>query len=302
MRGKNFDSIPLSARHEGKGEAEALRLNREWLCGRLAFCLLGALTACALTSACGRTATDESAQGDAARVTEAREIVVAAASNLTEAFDELGHAFTSQTRVRVVYSFGATADLARQIEQGAPFDAFAAADTETLERLESKGLLTEATRAVYARGRLVLWLPNDARAGAQVRRIEDLTRADVERIALAKPDIAPYGRAAVEALRALEIWEAVEPKVVYGQNVSQAKQFAATGNADAAFIPRSLVRAEEGRAIDVAEDLHQPIKQSIAVVRASGRQEAARRFVEFVRSPAGQTLLERYGYGKADAK
>ncbi|HEX8473578.1 MAG TPA: molybdate ABC transporter substrate-binding protein [Pyrinomonadaceae bacterium] len=231
---------------------------------------------------------------------EANEIIVAAAANLTGAFGELRQAFTSQTGIRVTYSFGATTDLARQIENGAPFDVFASADVKNVEALEGKGLLTEGTRAVYARGRLVLWLPPHSRVS--LNRIEDLTRADVTRIALAKPDLAPYGEAAVETLRSLKVWTAVEPKVVYGQNVSQAKQFASTGNVDAAFIPRSLVKANEGRAIDVDESLHQPIRQSIGVVRASTKQEEARRFVEFVLSPAGQTLLERYGYARADAR
>jgi molybdate transport system substrate-binding protein len=225
---------------------------------------------------------------------------VAAAANLTDAFGELGQAFTSQTGIRVTYSFGATTDLAKQIENGAPFDVYASADVKNVEALERKGFLTEGTRAVYARGRLILWLPPETRV--RVNRIEDLTRADVTRIALAKPDLAPYGQAAVETLRALNVWAAVEPKVVYGQNVSQAKQFAASGNADAAFIPRSLVKADEGRAIDVDESLHQPIRQAIGVVRTSRKQDASRRFVEFVLSPAGQTLLERYGYAKADER
>jgi molybdate transport system substrate-binding protein len=222
------------------------------------------------------------------------EINVAAAANLTDAFTELGREFTTRTGIRVVYSFGATADLARQIENDAPFDVFASADVENVDRLEGKGLLTAETRRLYARGRLALWTPPEARIN--LARIEDLNGALVERIGIAKPDVAPYGRAAVEALRALNLWPQLEPKVVYGQNVSQVRQYAATGNVDAAFIPLALVRAGEGRVIEVDERLHQPINQSIAVIKASQKQEAARRFVLFVMSEEGQAMLERYGY------
>lgn len=228
---------------------------------------------------------------------EAKEINAAAAANLSEAFNELGKQFTARTGIRVVYSFGATADLAKQIENGAPFDLFAAADTEHVEQLNRQGLIVPGTAALYARGRLLVWTP----AGSSIKldRIEDLRRAEVERIAIARPDAAPYGRAAVEALRALDLWKDIEPKVIYGQNVSQAKQYVATGNADAALLPRSLVRQDEGHAVEVDARLHQPINQSLAVIQASGKQEAARLFSQYILSPEGQSLLERYGYEKA---
>lgn len=224
---------------------------------------------------------------------------MAAAANLTDAFAELGKEFTARTGVRVTFSFGATADLARQIENGAPFDVFASADVEHVERLGTRALLTPGTNRVYARGRLALWIPPESKL--VVNRLEDLTRPEVERVAVAKPDIAPYGRAAVEALRALNLWTQIEPKIIYGQNVSQAKQYAATGNAEAAFIPRALVRPGEGRFLEVDERLHQPINQAIAVVKDSRQQDAAQSFVSYVLSPEGQALLERYGYKKTGA-
>ena len=230
------------------------------------------------------------------RAGDSGEIVVAAASNLTDAFAELGERFTRKSGVRVVYSFGATADLARQIENGAPFDVFAAADAKHVDDLLQQGLIVPGTRALYARGRLVLWVPEGGRA--RLSRIEEITNAEVGKIAIARPDIAPYGQAAVEALRVLNLWEEAEPRIVYGQSVSQAKQFASKGDADAAFIPRALVKAGEGQVIEVDERLHQPIEQALGVVQASGKHEAARRFLDFVLSPEGQELLERYGYRK----
>jgi molybdate transport system substrate-binding protein len=154
--------------------------------------------------------------------------------------------------------------------------------------------LTEGTRAVYARGRLVVWTP--AGSGLQLSRVEDLGGGRVSKVAIAKPDVAPYGRAAVESLRALGVWPQVEPKVVYAQSVAQAKQWAATGNADAALVPRSLVRDGEGEALEVDARLHAPIDQAMAVVRASKKQDEARRFVEFVMGGEGQSVLKSFGY------
>lgn len=198
----------------------------------------------------------------------------------------------------MTFSFGATADLARQIENGAPFDVFASADVEHVERLNGLGLITPGTNKVYARGRLVLWIPPGSTLA--VGSLEDLARPEVERVAVAKPDVAPYGRAAVEAMRALNLWTQIEPKVIYGQNVSQARQYAATGNAEAAFIPRALVKPNEGRIIEVDERLHHPIDQAIAVVKDSHQHDAAQSFVSYVLGPEGQALLERFGYKRSD--
>ncbi|HEV2762329.1 MAG TPA: molybdate ABC transporter substrate-binding protein [Pyrinomonadaceae bacterium] len=227
------------------------------------------------------------------------EITVAAASNLTDVFEEVSKSFGERTGVRVVHSFGATADLARQIRNGAPFDVFAAADVPHVLELEREGFVTPFSPAVYARGRLALWTPPGGRV--RLARLEDLARPEVTRIALARPEVAPYGQAAADALRALNLWDELEPKVVYAQNVSQARQFAASGNADAAFVPRSLVKAGDGEALDVDESLHRPLEQAAGVVKASTKQEAARRFVEFLLSDEGQKIFERYGYRRPEA-
>ena len=225
---------------------------------------------------------------------------MAAASNLTDAFAEVGPRFTSKTGIRVVFSFGATADLARQIENGAPFDVFAAADTEHVEKLESKGLLEPGTRALYARGRLVIWLPPGS--NLKIERIQDITAKEFERVAIAKPDVAPYGRAAVESLRTLGIWNEIEGRVIYAQNVSQAKQYAATGNAEVAFIPLALVKPGEGSYLEVNEETHRPIDQALGIVKDSTKQAAARQFVDFLLSDEGRELLVKKGYSKPPAQ
>ena len=230
----------------------------------------------------------------------AQEITVAAAANLTDAFAEMAKQFTAESGIRVVYSFGSTADLTKQIENGGPFDVFASADTEHADELSQKGLIVPDSRAIYARGRLVLWTP--PQSSVKISRIEDASGADVKTVAIAKPDLAPYGRATVETLKALNIWSQVEPKVVYGTNVSNTKQFATSGNADVAFLPLALVKKGEGQYIEVDERLHQPIDQALAIVKASGKQEMARRFVSFVLGDEGQAILQQYGYSNPSAK
>lgn len=220
-------------------------------------------------------------------------LVVAAAANLSQAMPELTRRFTEKTGIRVVPSFGATADLAKQIEHGAPFDVFASADSAHVDQLEAKGLLTPGSRALYAHGRLVMWWPNH---GLKAERIEDITDPRFERIAIAKPDIAPYGRATVESLRALGIWDRIEGRVVYAQSVAQTKQFASTGNAEVAFIPLALVEPGEGSSLPIEGKWHSPVDQSLGIIRASPNQAAARKFVDFLLNAEGQEIFAKNGY------
>jgi molybdate transport system substrate-binding protein len=135
-----------------------------------------------------------------------------------------------------------------------------------------------------------------AQGKVTISRIEDVSRADVKTVAIAKPDLAPYGRATVETLKALAIWSEVEPKVVYGTSVTNTKQYAMSGNADVAFIPLALVKRGEGQYIEVEERLHQPIDQALAIIKASNKQEMARRFTDFVLGAEAQAILKQYGY------
>jgi len=222
------------------------------------------------------------------------ELNVATAANLTKVFAELGQTFEQQTGIHVTFSFGATTQLAQQIEHGAPFDVFAAADTEHIDELARKNLIIPSTRAIYARGKLVLWVPDER---VPVERLEDLARPGVKHIAIANPQLAPYGRAAVETLHALHLWDAVQPKIVYGQNISTATQYAATGNVDAAFTALALVNDKtRGRKIEIPESLHAPIDQAIAVVRSTSKPDQARKFVEFITGAQARGVLRRYGY------
>ncbi len=220
-----------------------------------------------------------------------RTVTVAAAANLADVFQQLGPPFEAQTGIHPVFSFASTAQLALQIENSAPFDVFTAADTAHVAEMDRKGLLVSGSRAIYARGVLALWIPSGA-----AKHIEDLKLPAVRIIAIAKPELAPYGQAAVETLQRLGLWGSVEPKVVYAENISMAKQYGKSNNADAVFTAYSLVLHESGTIIQIDESLHQPLNQELGILSKSNKQDAARSFVAFLRTGQGKPILQSYGY------
>ena len=242
------------------------------------------LCCAALLSACGEQRHPQSAS----------KLTVAAAANLTDVFGEVGRAFKAKTGVDVIFSYGPTAALAQQIENGAPFDLFAAADTEHIDALISKGKLTGDSRAVYALGQLALWIPDGEPNG--IRELRDLTKQQVRFVALAQPALAPYGQATIEALKSAGLWNAAQPKLVYANSISMAKQMAATGNADVAFTAYSLVLRERGIVIKVDPSLYPPIQQALAIVTSSERVDDAKQFRSFLLGPKGRAILAEHGY------
>jgi molybdate transport system substrate-binding protein len=207
--------------------------------------------------------------------------------------DRIAAEFQKEANVRVVVSYSSTAQLAQQIEHGGPFDVFAAADTEHVDVLIEKGKLRPESRAIYARGQLALWVPD---TDSSVRGIEDLTHPDVKFIAVAQPQLAPYGRAAVEALTAAGIWEQVRPKIAYASSISMAKQYASSGNANAAFTAFSLVLNERGAIVKIDPRLYKPIDQAVAIVASTRNQKDAKRFVAFLLGASGRAVFANNGY------
>lgn len=221
-------------------------------------------------------------------------LTVAAAANLTNIFAQLGPKFERETGIHPVFSFASTAQLMRQIENAAPFDVIAAADAEHVDELDRKGFLTPGTRAAYAIGVLALWIP--PHSGAHVERIEDLASSDVKVIAIANPELAPYGEATVETLHHLGLWEKVKARIVYAENINMARQYGASKNADAVFTAYSLVMRDPGKVIQVDEKLHAAIVQELGVVARSPHQSEARRFTEYLLTGEGRQMLESFGY------
>jgi molybdate transport system substrate-binding protein len=222
----------------------------------------------------------------------AGELQIAAAANLQRVFLPLTKAFEKQTGVKSIASYGASTQLAQQIENGAPFDVFLSADTAQVDKLANEGLLVEKSRAVYARGVLALWAPRRP----DIRKMDDLKRPDVKHIGLANPELAPYGKAAIETLTSSHLWPALESKVVYGPNISIVAQFADSANADASFTALSLVNDRLEKPISIPEDLHQPIEQALGIVKATTHGEAAAEFRQFILGAEAQTILAKFGY------
>jgi molybdate transport system substrate-binding protein len=220
-------------------------------------------------------------------------LTVAAAANLTGVFDEAGRLFQQHTGTEVVFSFGSTVQLSQQIEYGAPFDLFASADTEHIDQLISSGKIEKESRAIYALGQLALWTPFD---DTGVRGLKDLAKPKIRYIAVAQPELAPYGRATMEALQSAGLWDILRPKVVYANSINMAKQVASSGNADAAFTAYSLVMSEKGSVVKVDPKLHRPIQQALGVVTASQHRASAEKFRDFLLGVEGRALLERSGY------
>ncbi|MDE3199175.1 MAG: molybdate ABC transporter substrate-binding protein [Acidobacteriota bacterium] len=231
---------------------------------------------------------------------ERPEVNIAAAANLGDVFRAAGPRFEAATGIHPVFSFGSTAQLTQQIEHSAPFDVFAAADASHVDQLQREGKLVAGTKAVYATGVLALWIPPASHA--KIARIEDLASPEVRVIAVARPELAPYGAATIETLRKLGIWGKVRPKIVYGDSISMAKQYGTSGNADAVFTAYSLVLKEGGKAMPVDESLHQPIAQSLGVIAGAAHEKAAILFAEFLLRGKGREILSQYGYRVAEAR
>lgn len=221
-------------------------------------------------------------------------LLVSAASNLTLAFEELGARYEQETGTAVTFNFAASGQLAQQIDQGAPVDLFASADVAYVQDLAAKGRILPDSVQIYARGRLTLWTRVDSVIA--VETVEDLLRPEIQRVAIANPEHAPYGMAARQALQTAGVWDTVQPKLVLGENVRQTLQFAETGDVDVAIVPLSLSVTSDGHWVFLPEDLHAPIDQALGIVADSPRQAQARDFAAFITGPEGGAILRKYGF------
>ena len=252
---------------------------------------LAPLAACLLALACVTACKDRSSVTSASD-----ELTVAAASDLTPAFEEIGREFEAANKTKVVFMFGSTGLLTKQIENGAPVDLFAAANVSYIDVLDQKGLIIPDSKAVYARGRITLWTSDTS--DIRLQGIADLARPEVMRIAIANPDHAPYGLAAKQALESVGIWDRVQPKLVYGDNIRQTLQYAETGNVDVAIVALSLSVQSHGRWTLIPEQLHQPIDQGLGIIKTTKNEKAARAFAAFLAGPHGQAIMKKYGFSR----
>jgi molybdate transport system substrate-binding protein len=230
---------------------------------------------------------------------QGKEIRLAAAADLKFAMDEMVADFEKQTGTSVLVTYGSSGNFFSQIQNGAPFDVFFSADVEYPRKLEAAGLAEPVTLYEYALGRLVIWTPADSKLDFGKLGWKILLDASVQKIAIANPDHAPYGRAAVAALEKAGIYESVKGKLVYGENISQAAQFVQSGNAQAGIIALSLAVSPAmrgGKQWEIPENMHPAIVQGAIVLKNAKEKEAARTFLNYARSETGRATLAKYGF------
>jgi molybdate transport system substrate-binding protein len=222
------------------------------------------------------------------------ELTVASASDLTKAFTEVGSEFEKINNCTITFSFGSTGTLSEQVENGAPFDVFAAANESVIDDLDEKGFIISDTKQLYAMGRIGIATLIDSKI--EVKSMEDLLKDDVKKIAIANPEHAPYGLAAKQALETAGLWDKLESKMVYGKNISETLSFITTGNADAGFIALSLNDESTLNFNLIDGSMHEPLRQSMAIIKNSKEEALGRKFVEYVNSKEGKEIMSKYGF------
>lgn len=236
----------------------------------------------------------EGGTGDHARRNEP--LRIAAAADLALAFGELETEFEKSTGKPVEISYGSTGLLAKQIAEGAPFDIFAAANISFVDDVVKAGACDGSTKALYARGRIVVWAKD---ASLLPKDVRDLADAKYAKVSIANPEHAPYGRAAQQALAKVGVWPALEARTVHGENVQQALVYARTGNADAAVVALSLAVSSDGAYLPIDPALHEPLDQALVVCHGGTRRaktNEAHAFVDFVGSEHGRAVMRKYGF------
>ena len=218
---------------------------------------------------------------------------VAVAANFTEPAKEIAQLFEQKTGNRVLLSFGSTGQLFTQITQDAPFEVFLSADEETPRKIVAAGLGLSDSVFTYAIGRLVLFSTTlDLTDGLSVLRA-----GQFQKIAIANPTTAPYGVAAMQVLKSLDLETALRGRVVQGNNITQTFQFVDTGNAEVGFVAGSQVIGKDPKSIwNVPQELYSPIRQDAVLLKKDPEVEAARAFIGFVKSAEAIKIIEKYGY------
>ncbi len=219
---------------------------------------------------------------------------IAAAADLSRAFEELGKAFEQKTGITPIFDFGSSGLLAKQIENGAPYYLFAAASKTYVDEAVASGHCDAATAKPYARGRIVVWCPTGVAAPT---KLADLAEPRFERIAIANPEHAPYGMAAKQALEKSGLWPQVESRIIMGDNIQATMKYAQTSTVQAAIVALSLAVVTDGGAfLPIDPSLYDPLDQQLVVCGNGEEADAARRFVEFMGSTDGREIMTRYGF------
>jgi len=228
------------------------------------------------------------------------QLFIAAAADLSSAMREIGDGYTKKSGVAVKLSFGASGAITQQIENGAPFDIFFSADMDYPRQLISHGDADSASLYEYAIGKLVLWVPADSPLDPAKQGMNILLDPSVKKIAIANPQHAPYGRAAVAALKHTGLYDRISNRLVLGENVSQAAQFVESGNAQAGFVALAHAVAPgiqgKGKYWEIPADDYPPLAQGVVIITRSQHKKEAAEFLEYVKTKEVAEILQKYGF------
>lgn len=226
------------------------------------------------------------------------DLTVSAGASLTNAFNDIGKEYEkANPGTRVLFNYGSSGSLLRQISRGAPVDVFASADLETMDRAELQKLIVRDTRINFVANKLVVVVPGDS--SVQIRSLADLATPDVKRIGLGTPESVPAGRYAKEALELAGQWEVLKDKYVFGQNVRQVLDYVARGEVDAGFVYLTDAALMQDKVkVALQAQVKQPILYPIAAVKGGGNEKGARGFIAFVKSDTGRKILAKYGFAE----
>lgn len=225
----------------------------------------------------------------------AAQTTVAVAANFTEAAKEIATAFKQKTGDEAVLSFGSSGQLYTQVTQDAPFEIMLSADDERPKKAVAEGFGVAGSPFTYAIGKLVLW----SKMPDLVKGEDTLKAGAFGKLSIADPKTAPYGAAAVEVLKALNLFEAVQPKIVQGNSIGQAFQFIDTGNAELGFVALAQLKAAAGSRWLVPQDLYTPIRQDAVLLKKGAASEAALAFMSFLKGPEALAIIGKFGYAVA---
>ena len=229
----------------------------------------------------------------------AQTLRIAAASDLQFVLPDLAAQYEKQSGVKLAATYGSSGNFVAQIQNGAPFDLFLSADDAYPRTLVNAGFADAESLVIYAQGYLVIWLPPDSPLDLTARGFRTLLDPRIKRIAIANPEHAPYGRAAVVAMREAGLYEQLKSKLVLGENISQAAQFVQSGSAQAGLIARSLALSpamKSGKRYELSGWHFPPLWQAAVVLKSSTNKDVTKAFLEFLKTPEARAIFERYGY------
>jgi molybdate transport system substrate-binding protein len=242
--------------------------------------------------------TPEPATSQTAAQTQIR---IAAAADLKFALDDLVKTFEAQNpAIHLTTTYGSSGNFFSQLTNKAPFDVFLSADASYPQKLVDQGLASPATLFHYAVGRIVVWVPNESKLDLPSLGLRALLDRSVKKVSIANPEHAPYGRAAVAAMKSAQVYDAAKDKLVLGENISQAAQFIESGSAEIGIIAQSLAiapqMANKGRSWEIPTGTYPPLDQAGVILNWTQDAKAAEAFGQFMLSPEARTTLSKYGF------